>query len=66
MPFSELGGAWAFIGDETKALELFERGLEARDPALKHMKVEPLYDAIRAHPRFQAVMAQAGLVPRQP
>lgn len=66
VPFSELGGAWVFIGDEAKALELFERGLEARDPALKHMKVEPLYDAIRAHPRFQAVMAHAGLVPRQP
>lgn len=62
VPFSELGGAWVFIGDEAKALELFERGLKERDPAVKHMKVEPLYDAIRAHPRFQAVMRQAGLI----
>lgn len=66
VPFCELGGAWVFIGDSAKALELFERGLEARDPAVKHMKVEPLYDAIRAHPRFQAVLARAGLISDKP
>ena len=60
VPLTELAGAWVYIGDDEKALSLFERAFDERDPAVKHMKVEPLYDRIRTHPRFQAVLRRAG------
>jgi len=60
VPLTELAGAYLFIGDHEKALDLFERAYEERDPAVKHMKVEPLYDGVREHPRFQAVLRRAG------
>jgi TolB-like protein/DNA-binding SARP family transcriptional activator/Flp pilus assembly protein TadD len=60
VPFTELASAWLFLGDNEKALTLFERAFVERDPAVKHMKVEPLYDRIRDHPRFQAILRRAG------
>ncbi|HYC52556.1 MAG TPA: tetratricopeptide repeat protein [Gemmatimonadaceae bacterium] len=62
VPFTELASAYIYLGDSSKALSLFERAFEQRDPAVKHMKVEPLYDRIRDHPRFQAVLRKAGHV----
>jgi len=60
VPFTELASAYIYLGDDAKALALFERAFDERDPAVKHMRVEPLYDRLRAHPRFQAVLRRAG------
>lgn len=60
VPFTELASAWIYLGDYDKALLLFERAFNERDPAVKHMKVEPLYDRIRDQPRFQAILRKAG------
>ena len=60
VPFTELASAYIYLGEDDKALTLFERAFDQRDPAVKHMKVEPLYDRIRAHARFQAVLRKAG------
>lgn len=60
VPYCELASAFVYLGDDAGALELFERGFDERDPALKHIAVEPLYDRIRSHPRFQALMKRAG------
>ena len=61
VPYCELASAYIYLGDTDTALGLFEKGLEERDPAVKHMAVEPLYDRIRAHPRFRVTLARAGL-----
>jgi len=63
VPYCELASAFVYLGDFEAALALFERGFEERDPALKHMAVEPLYDRIRGHGRFQALLRRAGLAP---
>lgn len=62
VPFTELASAYIYLNDIGKALALFERAFDERDPAVKHMKVEPLYDRIRDHPRFEAVLRKAGHV----
>jgi serine/threonine-protein kinase len=63
VPYCELASAYLYLGDDARALELFERGFEERDPAVKHLKVEPLYDSIREHPRFRELLRRAGLLP---
>ncbi|HEX9579460.1 MAG TPA: tetratricopeptide repeat protein, partial [Gemmatimonadales bacterium] len=61
VPYCELASAFLYLGDDAAALDLFERGFEERDPAIKHIGVEPLYDRIREHPRFHALLQGAGL-----
>jgi serine/threonine-protein kinase len=63
VPFCEVASAYLYLGDDEKALDLFERGFEQRDPAIKHLNVEPLYDSIRQHPRFRELLKRAGLIP---
>jgi tetratricopeptide (TPR) repeat protein len=63
VPFCEVASAYLYLGDDEKALDLFERGFEQRDPAIKHLNVEPLYDSIRQHPRFRELLKRAGLLP---
>ncbi|MGH7694843.1 MAG: tetratricopeptide repeat protein, partial [Gemmatimonadaceae bacterium] len=61
VPYCELASAYLYLGDSESALGLFARGIEERDPAVKHLAVEPLYDRIRGHARFQALLARVGL-----
>jgi serine/threonine-protein kinase len=61
VPYCELASAFIYLGDFDTALSLFERGFDERDPAVKHMAVEPLYDRIRGHERFQALLRRARL-----
>lgn len=61
VPYCELASAYIYLGKLNTALGLFEKGLEERDPAAKHMAVEPLYDRIRGQARFRAVLERAGL-----
>jgi tetratricopeptide (TPR) repeat protein len=61
VPYCELASAYIYLGDVDTALGLFETAIDERDPAVKHMAVEPLYDRIRAQARFRATLARAGL-----
>ena len=61
VPYCELASAFVYLGDSLAALDLFERAFVERDPALKHIAAEPLYDQIRAHARFQALLNRVGL-----
>ena len=40
------------------ALDEFERAFAQRDAWLVWLKVHPLYDEIRSHPRFQELIRQ--------
>jgi Flp pilus assembly protein TadD len=61
VPYPELASAYIYLGEDSTALQLFERGIELRDPAIKHLRVEPLYDSIRDHPRFVHLLAEERL-----
>ena len=61
VPYCELASAYIYLGEAETALGLFEKAIEERDPAVKHMAVEPLYDRIRTNPRFRAILGRAGL-----
>jgi serine/threonine-protein kinase len=61
VPYCELAGAYIYLGDHDTALGLFAKGIDERDPAVKHIAVEPLYDRIRADPRFQALLRKVRL-----
>jgi tetratricopeptide (TPR) repeat protein len=63
IPFCELASAYLYLGDHDTALALFARGIDALDPATKHMAVEPLYDRVRGDARFVALLARLGLAP---
>jgi serine/threonine-protein kinase len=61
VPYCELASAFVYLSDYDTALGLMQRGLDERDPAIKHLAVEPLYDRVRAHPRFRVFLQRAGL-----
>jgi DNA-binding winged helix-turn-helix (wHTH) protein/Flp pilus assembly protein TadD len=55
-------GPWrALLNDTEGALEEVERAYEARRLNTIYLGVDPVYDKIRAHPRFQKVLAGMGL-----
>jgi hypothetical protein len=53
-----MGDAYAGLGDVTRAVEWYQRGLEERSPNMIYMKVDALADSVRRDPRFQAVIRQ--------
>ena len=61
VPYCELAAAYIYLGDHETALGLFERAMQERDPAIKHIAVEPLYDRIRSNARFAALLERVGL-----
>jgi adenylate cyclase len=49
--------AWrALLGDDEGALEELERAYALRNVNLMYLGVDPVYDRIRSHPRFQRVL----------
>lgn len=55
-------GPWRLLlGDLEGGLDELERAYALRNYHLMYLRVDPVYDAIRAHPRFQAVLSGVGL-----
>ena len=48
------------LGDHDVALDGLERALEARSPILVWLRHRPLFDPLRAEPRFEALLKQCG------
>jgi TolB-like protein/tRNA A-37 threonylcarbamoyl transferase component Bud32 len=48
-------------GDLDRAMDLLELAVEERDPFVLMAMRRPLWEPIRAHPRFQEIMAPTGL-----
>jgi hypothetical protein len=53
--------AYLAVHDYDKALASLESAYSERSNALTALKVDPVYDAVRGEPRFQALMHQVGL-----
>jgi len=50
--------------DHDRAFEFLERACEEHDPRLAHINVSPIFDCVRADPRFAALVRRIGLEPR--
>jgi tetratricopeptide (TPR) repeat protein len=53
----------AGLDDKSGALEWLEKAGLVRDSALCRLKVDPRFDSLRQHPRFQGLLRQIGLSP---
>ncbi len=49
------------LSDYDQALDWLERGLRERDGSMVYLKVMPVFDPVRSHPRFQSILEQTGL-----
>jgi len=49
------------LGEFETALDWLEKGLEERSYWMVFLKTDPVYDPIRSHPRFEALLHLAGL-----
>jgi len=59
-----IGVVYAALGRTDDALAAIERSVEQRDCWIVALGVEPAYDTLRGHPRFEALVEQVGLVDR--
>ena len=46
------------VGDNEKAIDDLEQAFRERDPNIVGIKVEPLLDPLRGHPRFERLLAE--------
>ena len=54
--------ARAHLGyDHDRAFELLEQAFAEHDPRLAHMNVSPIFDCLRADPRFRQLVRRVGL-----
>jgi serine/threonine-protein kinase len=51
-------GARGLLGEHGVALDRLEAAVHRRDPFLAWVKTDPIYDPIRAHPRFREVLSE--------
>ncbi len=59
---ADLGYVQAGLGEIDAAVDSFDRAYNARVGLLVFLKVEPMVDALRSHPRFQALIARMKLI----
>lgn len=61
---TDVASLYAGAGEVDLAIEWLEKGLAVRDPSMPYMGL-PIYDILRADPRFQDLLARVGL-PKEP
>jgi len=49
------------LGDNDQGFERLEKAYEERDPQLKKLKTEPIYDNVSSDPRFIELLKKMGL-----
>jgi tetratricopeptide (TPR) repeat protein len=51
--------AWThlFLGEAERCLDWLEKAVEERNPPIVEFQPKPLYDGLRSHPRFQALLS---------
>jgi TolB-like protein/Flp pilus assembly protein TadD len=60
---SDLKAAYIYmgLGDQDRVFQLLERDYEQRDPELPYINVDPVFDPVRNHPRFVALVRKMRL-----
>ena len=61
LPAYQIGVVYAGLGDADQVFSWFEKACEDRDPDIIMIKVEPLLDGLRAHPRFAELLRKMHL-----
>jgi eukaryotic-like serine/threonine-protein kinase len=51
------------LGEKEQALGSLQKAYEERDPSMIHLKVEPIFDSLRPHPRFQDLLRRMNFPP---
>ena len=49
------------LGEQDRVFELLEKDYEERDPELPYINADPVFDPVRTHPRFVALVRKMGL-----
>ncbi|HYK35828.1 winged helix-turn-helix domain-containing protein [Alloacidobacterium sp.] len=60
---AEIGAVYAALDDKPNCLAWLQKAVEERASALIYLNVDPVFDRMRADPRFQAIVKQVGLTP---
>jgi len=60
---AEIAGIYVRLGDKDRAFEWLEKAYAERNEAMGSLKVDPIYDPLRADPRFQDLLRRVGLPP---
>jgi Flp pilus assembly protein TadD len=58
---AEIAGVLGVLGDTTEAFSWFERAVNSGDTTVGYVAIDPRYDALRADPRFERLLARLGL-----
>ncbi len=59
--FVALATGYFALGELERGLDWLERAYEGQRSALMYVKVDPFFDVVREHPRFQQFLAKLGL-----
>jgi TolB-like protein/DNA-binding winged helix-turn-helix (wHTH) protein/tetratricopeptide (TPR) repeat protein len=58
---SWIAAVYVMLGDDDRALDWLEKGLEYHSGTAAHMSSEPTFDSLRSNPRFKAMRREMGL-----
>jgi serine/threonine-protein kinase len=58
---TDAAGNYAIAGDRGRALDLLEKAYADRDWPVLYIGVNPIFDPLRAEPRFQALLRRMNL-----
>ena len=56
-----VGAHYLMAGDRARALDWLETAYAERDPQMLYIGINPIFDPLRAEPRFQALVKTMGL-----
>ncbi len=57
----DAGSNYAMAGDKERAVDWLEKAFEDRDPAMTYIGCAPIFDPLRAEPRFQALLRRMNI-----
>ncbi|MCL4796537.1 MAG: protein kinase [Bryobacteraceae bacterium] len=61
VPIVDVANLYVWAGEKDQALEWLEKGLEARDPNMPYINIDPANAVLRSEPRFQAIVRRMKL-----
>ncbi len=57
----QIGTLYTRAGRNDEALDWLEKAFQAHDPNMPYLSVDPIFDALRGNPRFQALLRRMNL-----